>query len=396
MLRYSSILGAAATAAIVSFFAACGKGGGSSGGGDEEGGSVKLYLGKLSVPMFDSITVTISAADMATIYVSKKSLDENLKIDGIPQGEDREFEVKVYADGKLVQKGKASSPIVADESVVVPIILDALYGFLRLEIPIGNNSIIRSGKMSIDYNLVYEMTFENGKGVFNTNALQLDEPLFLRIELRGENGDLLFSGEEHVILRFISQTETIKLSSTNGSAVLELTASSEGPMQILATLPATAYGKGFPENYGDIMFTEIYANPASTEDDYFQYMELYNSTSDTLQLSNCKIKRTDKNSDSIKISNFNIPPMSYAIIGRNKVQDKDYSSSFSLLKTAMGLGLFCKEQAIDTLTFSNKGENIFPLEKGTPMQLPLENYKTRTLGSSWCLGSSPRKDAICQ
>lgn len=90
--------------------------------------------------------------------------------------------------------------------------------------------------------------------------------------------------------------------------------------------------------------------------------------------------------------------MSYAVVGRNKVLNKDYScGSFALLKTEMSLGLFCGDLAIDTLTYSNKNKgNLFPLEKGTAMQLPLENYKNRTLGSSWCFGFSPGQDASCQ
>ncbi|GBU26033.1 hypothetical protein R83H12_02712 [Fibrobacteria bacterium R8-3-H12] len=126
-------------------------------------------------------------------------------------------------------------------------------------------------------------------------------------------------------------------------------------------------------------------------------MELYNSTSDTLELLSkyCRIVRTD-NGTKHDITSLTIPPMSYAIIGRSKVLSKDYScGSFALLKTTMSLGLFCGDLAIDTLTYSNKGDNIFPLKTGTAMQLPLENYENRTLGSSWCSGFSPREGAIC-
>jgi len=401
MLRHFSILCAAVcnflAAAIVLFVAACSGSGGGGRGGDGEAGTVKLFLGKLQVPMFDSISVTVSATDMATIHISQKSFEDNLKIEGIPQGENRKFEVKIYADsGKLVQKGEATADIIADGSTSIPISLNALFGFLRLEIPLGftNNTGVSSGKLLLG-KMEFNMEFENGKGIFNTKALPLDSMLLLHIKLYDKKGNLLFEGEKEVTLSLISQTETITLHSTKGLAILELTASSEGPTQILATLPASAYGKGVPQKYGDVIFTEIYASPTATEDDYFQYMEFYNSTSDTLQLSNCKITRID-NGDAHKITNLSIPPMSYAIVGRNKVVEKDYScGSFSLLKTTMSLGLFCGDLAIDTLTYSSKGDNKFPLEKGTAMQLPLENYKNRTLGSSWCLGFSPWKDAAC-
>jgi len=362
-----------------------------------ENKGVNLSLGKLQVPFFDSISVQVSAADMASIHISQNSLGNNIKIEGIPEGEARKFEVKVYADcGKLVQEGEAIADIKADESIIIPITLNALLGFLKLEIPLGftNNTGVSSGKLFLE-NMEFEMIFENGKGVFNTKALSLNKKLFLNIELYDENEELLFTGEKEITLHSISQNETMQLHSIKGSATLELIASSDGPMQILAILPASAYGKRTPQNYGDIFFTEIYANP--TENDYFQYMELYNSTSDTMQLSNyCKIVRMDNGTEH-KITDLTIPPMSYAIIGRNSVLNKDYyCGTFALLKTEMSLGLFCGNSAIDTLTYSSKGDNKFPLEKGLAMQLSLSNFANRNLGTSWCFGFSPKQDALCQ
>jgi len=405
MLRHFCILCVAAcsmwTAVIGLLLVACNGGGSGGDGGGETEGTVKLFLGKLQVPLFDSISVDISATDMASIHISKKSLEDNIKIEGIPHGENRKFEVKIYADsGVLVQKGEAVTDIIADENITVPITLSALFGFLRLEIPLGftNNTGVSSGKLILGNMDSVDMIFEYGKGVFNTKSLPLNKELLLDIKLYDISGKLLFTGSESLCLSSISQTETIQLHFTLGSASLELIASSEGPMQILAMLPESAYGKKrIPQEYGEIFFTEIYANPASTEDDYFQYMELYNSTSDTLQLSNnCKLIRMDNGTEH-KITNLSIAPMSYAIIGRNKAPSRDYTcGSFNLLKTDMRLELLCGDLAIDTLAYSSKGDNKFPLVKGTAMQLPLENYENRVLGSSWCLGFSPRGDAICQ
>jgi hypothetical protein len=372
----------------------------SHGDGDKEqteSSGVNLFLGKLQIPFFDSISVHVSATDMADIHLSKNSFGDNIKIEGIPEGETRKFEVKVYADyGKLVQEGEAIADIKADESIIIPITLNALFGFLKLEIPIGftNNTGVSSGKLFLA-DMEFEMKFEIGKGVFNTRSLPLNKKLLLKIELYDENEELLFTGEKEITLHSISQNETIQLHSIKGSATLELTASSDGPTQILAILPASAYGKRTPQNYGDIFFTEIYANP--TENDYFQYLELYNSTSDTMQFSNyCKIVRMDNGAEH-KITDLTIPPMSYAIIGRNSVLNKDYScGTFTLLKTEMSLGLFCGNSAIDTLAYSNKGDNKFPLEKGVAMQLPLANFANRNLGTSWCFGFSPKQDALCQ
>ena len=360
-----------------------------------ESSGINLFLGKLQVPLFDSISVQVSAEDMASIHISKALLGESIKIEGIPKGENRKFEVKIYADsGVLVQKGEAIADIKEGESITIPIKLEALVGFLRLEVPLGftNNTGVSSGKLFLD-GLEFNMKIENGKGVFTTGSLPLDKEFSMRIELKDDNGEILFTGSKNISLTSISQTETMQTQPNRGSVILELSASSGGSTQGVVTLPAKSRS---PKYYGDVFFTEIYASTPANEDNS-QYMELYNSTSDTLQLisKNCRIVRTD-NGTKHDITNLIIPPMSYAIIGRSSVLDKDYSSSFALLKTAMSLGLFCGDSAIDTLTYSSKGNNPFPIKTGTAMQLPLENYKTRTLGSSWCLGTSPRQDASCQ
>jgi hypothetical protein len=149
-----------------------------------------------------------------------------------------------------------------------------------------------------------------------------------------------------------------------------------------------------------LFFTEISANP--TEGTNFQYMELYNITLDTLQLKGCKIARDQEYSGStgkLVLNDLILPPMEHIVLGRSSVISADYNyGSFQLLLTGQSLGLFCGDSAIaiDTLTYSNKGDNIFPLEKGRAMQLPLANYENRSLGKSWCFGFSPKSDAICQ
>ncbi len=160
-----------------------------------ENSGVNLFLGKLQVPFFDSISVDVSAKDMATIHISRAFLGENINIEGIPKGETRKFEVKIYADsGVLVQKGEAIADIKEGESITIPIKLEALVGFLRLEVPLGftNNAGVSSGKLFLD-DLEFNMKIENGKGIFTTGSLPLDKEFSMRIELKDDKGEILFT-----------------------------------------------------------------------------------------------------------------------------------------------------------------------------------------------------------
>jgi len=402
MLRHFFILCIAACSlwsAVVGLFVVACSGGGSGGGGETEG-TVKLFLGKLQVPMFDSISVDVSGEGMANIHISKKSLDENLNIEGIQQGKDRKFEVKIYADsGTLVQKGEAVADITAGESITIKIPLTALVGFLKLEIPLGiaNYSGVHSGKLFLDdIGLVFNIKIENGKGTFNTNSLPLNENLNIRIELRDASGKLLFTGSKNLSLSSILQTEIIQLQSYQGSVTLQLIASSNGPLQILATLPMSTSRS--PKN-GDLFFTEIFATP-KTGGKKYEYMEIYNATFDTLELSGCRIAR---NRSTTAVSyvldmpeNLTLLPMEFLFFGGDSVRFADFNyGTIDLSPTAQSLGFFCDTTVVDSIYYSTSESNPFPLKTGIAMQLPLENYETRMFGSSWCLGSSPGEDAIC-
>jgi hypothetical protein len=244
------------------------------------------------------------------------------------------------------------------------------------------------------------MQFENGKGVFNTGALPLEQTFNLSLELKDSDSTLIFFSETTQIkISSISQTETIPLKSTRGTAILELQASHDGPVQILAVLPISVSRK--PENYGDLFFTEIFADPKTSGDDY-EYMEIYNATLDTLELSDCRVAKSITVStvgrDRLNMpEDLVLPPMELLFFGRDSVENADFNyKSFTLTNTGQSLGFFCGSNTIDTLNFSTSVDKSFPLKTGTPMQLPLSNYENRTKGSSWCFGFSPKQDAICQ
>ncbi|MCL2207806.1 MAG: hypothetical protein FWB90_06915 [Fibromonadales bacterium] len=393
MIRHFCVLFFAAstlwTAVVTLFLAACSSGGGSIGHEEQRGGSAKLVLGRLQVPLFDSISVHVSAANMENIHISANSVNENLKIDGIPLGENRKFEVKVYADnGKPVLSGEASADISAGQTVTLPISLTPLSGFLRLEIPLGlaNSENIHSGTLSLD-SLNFQMQIENGKGIFSTGALPLNLAFTLKLELKDPKGSVLFFGEKQIKLSALQQTETMQLQSNRGSAVLELEASSIEPLQILAILPKSQTRT--PQYYGDLFFTEIYADP-KTNGEPFEYMEVYNATLDTLELGLCQISQLKMPEGLI------LPPMEFLFFGQDSVENTDFKyKGLNLTNTGFKISFSCGNQVIDSLSTTKNADNPFPISRGKAMQLPLSNFKNRDKGSSWCFGFSPKQDAYC-
>ncbi|MCL2260529.1 MAG: hypothetical protein FWC15_04140 [Fibromonadales bacterium] len=362
---------------------------GSSGNEEQHGGSARLVLGRLQIPLFDSVTVHVYAEDMENMRISANSVSENIKIDGIPLGEYRKFEVKVYADkGKEVLKGEATTNIVANQTASILIPLTALYGFLRLEIPLGlaNSENIHSGTLFLD-SRQFQMQIETGKGIFNTGALPINQTFNLRIELKDQNDKVLFYGEKSVKISAIRQTEIVPLYSTMGSITLELETSALEPLQILAVLPTSKTRT--PQHYGDLFFTEFRTSP-----DSYEYMEIYNATLDTLELSNCRVAKTRTSSEGqsrFSISKYlAFPPMEFLLLGRELVEDADFNyTKFILTDDGQTIIFFCDDLVIDSLV-----TNQFPL-KTRRIHLPISNFMYRDKESSWCAGFSPKQDAEC-
>ena len=324
---------------------------------DDLGGGVNLFLGRVQVPMLDSVSVLVYGDDMEDVRTSANSIAENIKINGIPIGEARHFEVKVYADkGKLVQSGVADADIKSNETITIPIKLYPLMGFLKIEVPLGlaNLEEIHSGTLFLD-ELEYTMKIEKGKGIFNTGALEF-KTYNLKIELKDINNRIAFAAEKTLQLNSDLQNETILLESKRASVILEISQGGS-EKEITATLPGSTLRK--PMFSGDVLFAEIFANPGPNKDS-LEYLKIYNATLDTLNLLDCTVgKNSEKNTvtTSFKIEEeLAVPPMKYSLLGREHVLNADYYyTGLKLSNSGQSLVFFCDDVVADSLYYGEVG-----------------------------------------
>lgn len=361
-------------------------------------GAVRLLLGQNTLPSFDSLVVHISASAMENRHFAYTALTEECILDDIPPGSDRNFKVQVYADGgQLVQQGEAVSDVAAGETIALTVVLQALAGFLQVEVPLGlGNSLgIARGTLTLSAtgaaDRTVAMLLENGKGSFATGALPLDVEFVLRVQLYNASGTVLYNGQRTVKLATLVQTETLTLTSTQGTARLQLQLASSKPAQILASLPSAT--RRVPAASAEVIFTELLPYPKTSGDD-FEFMELYNTTLDTLELSGCSIARLRTSSGaSARLelpAGFTLAPMAYGVLGRDSATFAPLRyQSFVLSNSGQSLVLYCGSVLLDSLYYSAATDtlNPFPLEAGKSLQLPLSNWQKRTLGSSWCAGT---------
>lgn len=394
-------------------------------GGDGGGGAVlptrceaRILLGKESVPLFDSLVVLVSSSDMTSMHFLFSDLQEELKLTDLPPGTDRTFKVQVFADGgQMVQQGEVVSDLPSGEPVTLNMVLLALAGFLRIEVPLGfdNSAGIVAGSMVLKSSgqpdKTYVLQIVDGKGFFLTGALPLNTDFMLQIDLIDTGNVILFNGTRSLRLASLLQNESLALKSTRGEANLVLTLASGEPMQILASLPVAQLRVPVKEH--EVLFTELFPYPKTSGDDY-EFMELYNTTLDTLDLSGCIIGKTRTSSGATAALSMPtgtlLAPMAYWVLGRDSVSFAQYRyTSFVLSNSGQSLLLHCAGLVLDSLTYALPSDlvNPFPLVAGASMQLPLRNWQSRALGASWCAGEdsvsvgglpalgSPGKDALC-
>ncbi len=145
-----------------------------------------------------------------------------------------------------------------------------------------------------------------------------------------------------------------------------------------------------PSSSREITFSEILSNPKSNGDDY-EYIELYNSSSDSIDLEGCFLKRTRGSTTPSSREELKphqpIAPGSFFVIGKDSVNFSDLKiESFTLTNSGQSLLLECDGLVIDTLNYAaNQGE--FPLEIGVSMQLNWKHYREPLSENSWCLAT---------
>ena len=161
----------------------------------------------------------------------------------------------------------------------------------------------------------------------------------------------------------------------------------------------------FSQNLGDIVITEIMKNPVLVSDDYGEWFEVHNSTSNSIDLQNWVIRdQPGSSQNSTTITNSVIVPAGgYIAMGRGGVTDSSvsdfnggltyayvYASSFSMangsdeviLEAPDGSGGFT---VIDEVFYSDAN---FPDSTGVSMQLDSAALTSdNNDGSNWCNGT---------
>ena len=149
--------------------------------------------------------------------------------------------------------------------------------------------------------------------------------------------------------------------------------------------------------YGEILVTEVMANPSALSDTEGEWFEIYNNSDHLINLQNLIIGRDDANIHTITDA-IELAPSAYLVLSRTDLStsvsnEYIYGSDITLSNTGAVLSIYNEgsESAPGALIFAlDYGGVDFPEGTGASICLDpgLLNATDAPLGSSWCISTS--------
>lgn len=354
---------------------------------------------KLNEMQWDSLVVEISSGDISPlkkVFSAGEGAEDAYVLEDLPPGLDRLIEVEIWSAGRVMYSGYATKDFAEGQMATVEIMLQKQTVDLHIQIPLGasNPFGIAAGSSVLDCNWPEcndSLTFDFPGAAFSHQAIPFGI-WELQVVLADAEGDSVFVF--HDTLEFDAQTSgefTLQMTSLVTGASLNFILQTGETSIARAALPLSA--KRDPSIWKDIVFSEFLANPFVSGNDY-EWLELVNTTADTLCLDSCSIRK-DRNSTGsttrLDLAGAGCSaPGGFFIAGRDSAEPADFHySSFVLSNSGQGLMLFCGENLIDSLEYfaADDSTNAYPLEEGHSMELRADFWQQGHLGSSWQLST---------
>lgn len=385
---------------FAALFAACSQEGSSTdrpNSGETGGARLHINIAKSQVPLSDSLVLDLVGPDSFHVVLP----GDSASYDKILDPGDWNFYAKFYANGILVQQGEAEAKLSADDDRTISIEMKAVAGFLAVQVPIGlgNPTGIARGTLLVtgqDFKEEYELQIGDLEATVATGLLKIGTTYTVLLRLYSENGEVLYETSAQVTIDGENFAVAWKLSSLHANVAFSIQADSLRTLAAVAYLPA----KVRAPKEGDLLISEF-----MTETTNGEFVELYNSSVDTLDLSGCELWAT--NTSTFKLAtdplvDIKVSPNSYLVFGKDSCEGRDVAAALSLPGTKGSIAFRCGSETIDSLYFTKTGNDslgiaAFPSGlKNYSAQLPLKNFRTKSRGDSWCAGAySLHSDARC-
>ncbi|OWV00123.1 lamin tail domain-containing protein [Fibrobacter sp. UWR2] len=368
---------------------------------DTKTASVALRLSHTAVPLTDSIVVDCYGAD--TLHMKLGAKETGFNLDLFPH-DHWKFVAKLYANGSLMQKGEVETKLSAGEIANVSIPMHAVVGFIYVEIPLGfgNPTGITSGLLRLQSEsdtFEYPMAIEGSTAVFTSDMLPLGVDYAFTLTLRDAAGNAIYSIEDSVHIDENTPVPELQINSLRAKISVSLQLSDGVEMVFPLELPAARRAPA----EGDMVISEFLVNPVKSDSTAFDFVEIYNGSNDTLEITGCSIGKSTLPKESAIIESLVLPPREALVLGNdtNPNTPEEYRHTENMptfLKsngsTAASIVLHCDGEIMDSVYYGKVDSlhlSAAPLNNSSSTtrssHLNIGAWDDRENPENWCLGT---------
>lgn len=359
--------------------------------------NVSLHLQYSIPPLLDSLVLDCYGTD--TLHYVHSADNPNFSLELFPS-DSWNFKAKIYANGALMQMGELETSLTAGTAVSLAIQMHPVVGFVFVEIPLGlkNDAGITGGSMKLksstdQYEFPMEMTIDGA--IFKSDMLKLGYEYEMEIQLLNQEDKAIYSVTDKFTLTEDSPVPELTLNSLRSQVALAIKAAEERRIEITIPLKA-GYRK---PRVDDLLITEFYTSAAKTDTTQYEFIEIYNGSTDTLILDDCAIGATSNSAIRyLPLTTSEIAPRQVLVLGD---ATKDITpplhintESWNDITNSRGsIVLKCDGESLDSLYYAPDTDSLHAQvvpsansKNGISTQLNIEQWKSRRDSTAWSLG----------
>ncbi len=369
--------------------------------------NVALNLDYSDTPLIDSLVLDCYGPD--TLHFVHSVEKKLFNLDVFPSDE-WIFKAKLYANGTLMQEGEITTALEAGATINLKIPMHALVGFVYVEIPIGfgNPAGIKKGEMKLtskDESYTYPMVFNSDNVSFKSGDLKLNREYHITLTMQDESGKSIFSLEDDFSLDENTPIPNFQIASLRSKIALAIELAKDVNVQVTLKLPAT---KRAPV-VNDLIVSEFFVVANDKDSSQYNFVELYNGSTDTLVLDKCSLGKTSSVTGAADIGTTSLPPNEVLVVGNRGTANiagiYKYAENMPQFgKTSGSIVLQCDGNVLDSLYYGKSDSlHVAPLSVGSSSgdnrkstQLNIGLWNKRNEPESWCTGApTPGSISAC-
>ena len=333
--------------------------------------NVSLRLDYSTPPLLDSLVLDCYGTD--TLHYVHSADNANFSLELFPS-DSWNFKAKIYANGALMQMGELETKLSAGTAVNLSIQMHPVAATDQYEIPM-------------------EQTVDGA--VFKSDMLKLGCEYEMEILLFNQEGKAVYSVSDKFTLTEDSPVPELTLNSLRSQVALAIKAAEERRVEITISLKA---GYRRPQ-VDDLLITEFYAGASKSDTTQYEFIEIYNGSTDTLILDDCAIGATSSGSIRyLPLTISEIAPRQVLVLG-DATKDitpplhVNTESWNDITNTKGSIVLKCDGETLDSLYYATEPDslhaNVVPSagsKSNTSTQLNLAQWENRLDSTAWYLG----------